>query len=66
MSDEDRQKLRELLAPVLVASAKPPPCYRVAGTLKERPDMWVWNPKESVVVTVRMGCDFVSEYHRFC
>ncbi len=44
------------MAPYLIKNtgkAKAPKCYRITGSAKERPDFWVSDPMQSVVLQVR-------------
>ena len=60
LSDEERRKVADHLRPqFLDADAKrtnAPKCYTVTGASKERPDVWIKDPFQSVVLQVNYLC----------
>jgi len=61
VSDKEREEITDQLRPYLIpASPKrsnAPACYRITGSTKERPDVWISNPFKSVVVQARSDCN---------
>jgi DNA ligase-4 len=57
VSDEERRAITEKLRPYFIPAdpKRPnnPSCYRVTGTSKERPDVWVSDPFKSIVLKAR-------------
>ena len=54
MSDKEREDITPKLRPFLIDAdpkrCNAPACYRVTGRTKERPDVWISDPFQSVVV----------------
>ena len=60
LSDNEKDVLHEKLKDIMVradtsdsARAGAPPCYRVVATPEGRPDMWISDPKRSIVLEVK-------------
>ena len=58
-SDEVRKQVHAKLKPLLIDNRKKndqPRCYRVTGNPKERPDVWISDPYQSLVFEVAPLC----------
>ncbi len=56
MSAKEREDITKKLRPLLIPATtkgNAPACYRVTNTTKERPDVWISDPFQSVVVQAR-------------
>lgn len=56
VNDEERKEISDKLEPLFIEASQKrsnhPKCYKVTGHLKERPDVWISDPFQSVVLEV--------------
>ena len=69
VSDEERKQISEKLQPLFIEAnhRRPnnPKCYRVTGHAKERPDVWIKDPYQSIVLEVTGFSHVVWQSNKF-